>query len=100
MTIKPFVPSFISHFSLNLKRKKLVIIRAMRKKLNIFTFQLPIYWMQEISIDTNAGIAKTKQEKHCLCCREVDAMLIASAKIPEHERSIFPSSFYGQLPDY
>ena len=27
-------------------------------------------------------------------------MLIASTKIPEHEGSISPSSFYGQLPDY
>ena len=35
-----------------------------------------------------------------LCCREVDAMLIASAKIPEYEESISPSSFYGHLPDY
>ena len=35
-----------------------------------------------------------------LCCREVDAMLIiTSAKIPEREGSISPSSFYGQLPD-
>ena len=40
------------------------------------------------------------READCLCCRDVDAMLIASAKIPEHERSILLSSFYGQLPDY
>ena len=40
------------------------------------------------------------REIDCLCCREVDAMLIASAKIPVCERSISPSSFYGQLPDY
>ena len=39
------------------------------------------------------------RETDCYCCREVDAMLIASAKIPEHEESISPSSFYGQLPD-
>ena len=36
----------------------------------------------------------------CLCCREVGAMLIALAKIPEHRRSISSSSFYGQLPNY
>ena len=35
-----------------------------------------------------------------LCCREVDAMLIASAKISEHQGSILPSSFYGHLPNY
>ena len=27
-------------------------------------------------------------------------LFIASAKIPEREGSISPSSFYGQLPDY
>ena len=27
-------------------------------------------------------------------------MLIASAKIPEHEGSISPFSFYGLMPDY
>ena len=36
----------------------------------------------------------------CICCRELDAMLIASAKIPEREGSISLSSFYGHLPDY
>ena len=29
---------------------------------------------------------------------EVDAMLIALGRIPEHEGSISPSTFYGQLP--
>ena len=33
------------------------------------------------------------REIDCSCCREVDATLIASAKIPEHEGSISPSSF-------
>ena len=36
----------------------------------------------------------------CICCRVLDAMLIASAKFPEREGSISPSSFYGRLPDY
>ena len=36
----------------------------------------------------------------CICCRELDPMLIASAKIPEREERISPSSFYGHLPDY
>ena len=31
------------------------------------------------------------------CCREIDVMLIVSAKIPEREESISPSSFYGHL---
>ena len=37
---------------------------------------------------------------YCICCREPDAMLIALAKIPEHEGRISPSSFFGHLPDY
>ena len=41
-------------------------------------------------------IAKTKREKQVFCCREVDAMLIASAKIPEHQENISLPSFYGQ----
>ena len=35
------------------------------------------------------------REIDCLCCREVNAMLIASAKIPEREESISPCRFYG-----
>ena len=31
----------------------------------------------------------------CLCCREVNAMLIASAKILERKGSISPCRFYG-----
>ena len=33
-----------------------------------------------------------------ICCRELDAMLIASAKIPEREGSMSPFSFHGHLP--
>ena len=36
----------------------------------------------------------------CICCSELDAILIALTKIPEHEGSISPSSFYERLPDY
>ena len=40
-------------------------IRAMRKKLNIFMVQLLIYYILEleISVGTNADIAKMKREK-------------------------------------
>ena len=47
----------------------------------------------------NANIVKARKI-NCLCCREVDAMLIASAKIPEYEGSTSTSSFYGYLLDY
>ena len=44
------------------QKKKRVVMRAMRKKLNIFTLQLPIYYIleQEISTGTNTDISKTK----------------------------------------
>ena len=34
-----------------------------------------------------------------LSCKEVDAMVIAPAKILEREGTKSPSSFYGHLPD-
>ena len=40
------------------------------------------------------------RETDCLCCRAVDPILIASAKIPKREGSISPCSFYGKLPDW
>ena len=40
------------------------------------------------------------KEIDCLCCTEVDAILIVSAEILEYEGSISSSSFYGHLPDY
>ena len=36
----------------------------------------------------------------CICYKKLNAMLIPTAKIPEREGSITPSSFYGRLPDY
>ena len=68
-----------------------------RKKLNIFTLQLPIY-NNNIRIGNldwcKCGHYKNKaREIDCFCGWEVDVMLVASAKIPEHEGSISPSSF-------
>ena len=43
-----------------------MVVRARRKKINIFKLQLPIYYkIGNIikSVGANAGIAKTKQEK-------------------------------------
>ena len=74
-----------------------------RKKLNIFTLQLPIY-TYGITIGNldwwKWGHCRNwAREKDCLGW-EVDAMFIASAKIPERKGSILPSSFYGHLPNY
>ena len=45
LTIKTFAPTHFNHFSLTLNRIKRVVMKAMRKKLNIFTLQLPIYYI-------------------------------------------------------
>ena len=42
----------------------------------------------------NSILTATNQEK------STNIVLIASAKILEHEESIWPSSYYGQLPNY
>ena len=68
--MKSFAPPFSNHFSLTLNRKKTCGMRAMRKKLNIFTFQVPIFTYQN---------KKSQLER---------------------EGGIWPSSFYGHLTDY
>ena len=49
---------------------------------------------------TAASEMRILQEQSERYCRELDAMLIVSAKIPKREESISPSSFYRHLPDY
>ena len=50
---------------LHIRKEIWIGMRAMKKKLNIFMLQLPIYYILEwkISIGANADIAKTKREK-------------------------------------
>ena len=47
VTVKAFAPPLFNHFSLSLNRKKRVVMRAVRMKLNIFKLQLPIYYILE-----------------------------------------------------
>ena len=55
-------------------------MRVIRKKLNIFMLQLPIYYILDRigNLDWNkCGHCKNEsREIDCLCCREVNAMLI------------------------
>ena len=51
-------PPFFNHFSLNLSIKKRVVMRAMRKKLNLFMLQLLIYYLLEYKVLVSA------REKH------------------------------------
>ena len=69
-----------------------------RKKLNIFTLQVPIYYIQYKN--RKSRLVLMRREIDCLCCSETDEMVIASVKIPECEGSITSRSFYGHLSDY
>ena len=60
--IKSFAPPFISHFRLNLNRKKRVVMRRIRRKLNIFTFELPIYYILEKEISIVANVRSNRPD--------------------------------------
>ena len=45
--IEVFAPPFFNYFSFSLNTKKCVVMRAMRKKLKLFTLQLLIYYILE-----------------------------------------------------
>ena len=90
-----FRSTIFNHFSLSLNRKKRVEMRAMEKKQNIFTLQLPILWhirIRNLNCCKCGHCKNEARETDSLCCREieVDAMLINSAKIPQCEGSISP----------
>ena len=73
------------------KEKKRVVMKAMRKKLNICTLQLPM-------IGVYTDIAKTKRGNNCLCCWEVTVMLIASDKISSPREASRDPAFMGKNP--
>ena len=47
VTVKNIAQPFFNHFSLSLSRKKRVLMRAMKRELNVFTLQLSIYYILE-----------------------------------------------------
>ena len=80
--------------------KNFVVMRAMTKKLNIrFSCQFILYQNRKSRL-VQMQTLEIAREIDFLCLREVNAMLIVSPKIQEREGRIWPSSFYGQLPDY
>ena len=60
-----FRSTFFQPIQFEPEQKISVVMKAMRKKLNILTLQLPIYYIleEEISSGANADITKTKWEK-------------------------------------
>ena len=70
--------------------------------LNISEFLRILFFKEHLQwLLLKCGHYKSEvREIDWLCCRGVDAMLIALAKIPEREENISPSSYYGRLPNY
>ena len=62
--------------------------------------QLPVYYIleKETSVGANVDFQKRIEEKQIVFV--FVPVLIASAKVSELDGSVYPSSFYGQLPDY
>ena len=99
---KYFRSTFFNHFSLSLTRKKSCGNESHEKETN--HIHASVVDLLHIRIG-NLNWCKWEHCKNkakeidCLCCREVDVMLDASAKTSQHEGSISPSSFRGQLPN-
>ena len=57
--------TILQAFQFEPEQMTFVVMRAMRKKLNISTLQLPIYYLLELEIliGANADIGKTRREK-------------------------------------
>ena len=81
----------ISFFNYKMGSKK-----GIGKCREIFTLRL----YEVVPDESNMHYYNEARDIDCICCRELDAMLIASAKIPERQGRISSSSFYGHLPDY
>ena len=64
VTMNTFVPPFFNNFCFSLNRKKRVVMRFMRNKLNLFTLQLPIfiYWCKYRHCQNET------REIDCPCC--------------------------------
>ena len=62
--------------------------------------QLPVYYIleKETSVGAIVEIPKTNCEKQIVFV--FVSVLIALAKVSELDGSVYPSSFYGQFPDY
>ena len=101
--MKTFAPPFFSHFNSSLNRKKPVVMRAMREKpyvIHASAADLLHIRIENLDWCKFGHWKKEARVTDCLYYREMDAMLIVSAKIPEREGSISPFNSYGQLPNY
>ena len=89
VTMKTFALTFFNHFSLSLNRKKTCGNKSHEKETKNTRYASAADLLH-IRIGNliwcKCGHCKNEvKEINCLCCRELDAMLIASAKNPERE---------------
>ena len=101
MTMKNFVPPFFKSFISESEKKKTSGNELHEKKTkHIHSSDADLLHIRIGNLDwCKWEHCKNKaREIDCLCYGEVDAMLIALGRIPEHKGSISPSTFYGKLP--
>ena len=101
--MKSFAPPFFNHFSLSLNRKKTCGNESYEKEtkhIHLSAADLLHIRIGNLDWCKCRHCKNEAREINCPRCEEVDAMFIALAKIPESQKSISPSVFYGYLPDY
>ena len=77
-------------------------MRAMREKTKyIHASAADLLHIRKGNLDwCKCGHCKNEaREIDCLCCRELNAMLITLVKIPEHEESILNADFMRNCPN-
>ena len=67
----------------------------MRKKLNIYASAADLLHVRNLDWCKCGRWKNDAREIDCLCCGEMNAMLVASAKISEREESISSCRFFG-----
>ena len=99
VTMNTFVPPFFNNFRFSLNRKKRVVMRFMRKKLNLFTLQLPIfiYWCKYRHSQNET------REIDCPCCpvvqRWTQCLSLQLKSCSAREASRHPA-FMGNCPTF
>ena len=90
-TMKTFTPPSFNYFSLRLRRKKTCVKENHEKETkHISASAADLLHIKIGNLNwCKCGHCKNEvREIDCLCCRKVDAILIASAKIPQREGNI------------
>ena len=97
VTVKSFAPPFFNHFSLSLNRKKHVVKRAMRKKLNIFTLQIYyiMYYNRKSPLVQMRTLLKRSERNRLSLLQRGGCNIYCFSKIPER---VGHQAFMGICP--